>query len=54
MESTVIKCQWCGEEIPPTEDGGRREVDLGWLCHQCIQAIESRGEHLEFQDKEVE
>jgi hypothetical protein len=44
----VVECRWCDELFDKSEC--RYEVDLGWLCHQCIAAIESRGEPLTFRE----
>jgi hypothetical protein len=44
-ESTVV-CGCCAGEHPRA--ACRQEVDLGWLCEQCEQAITSRGEELSF------
>lgn len=37
-------CEWCGEEFDKSEL--QEEVDLGFLCRQCISAITSRGEEI--------
>ena len=50
----VVRCQWCGEIINPTNDGGKHEADLGWLCHRCIAALKSRGEELHFKDDNID
>jgi hypothetical protein len=44
-EETVV-CGCCAGEHPRA--ACRQEVDLGWLCEQCEQAITSRGEELSF------
>lgn len=44
----TVECKWCEELFDKSEC--RYEVDLGWLCHQCIAAIESRGEPLTFRE----
>jgi len=41
-------CSWCGQEYPIDEM--RQEIDLGWLCDRCEQAIKSRGEELIFKE----
>jgi len=41
-------CGWCGELYPKSEM--KKEVDLGYLCNGCIQAIRSRGEKLTIND----
>jgi hypothetical protein len=38
------KCTFCGEEFEAEEL--KREVDMGYLCPSCIEAIRSRGEKL--------
>lgn len=43
-EEPTIECTWCHELF--TEDELVHEHDLGYLCHSCVQAILSRGEHL--------
>lgn len=50
----VVRCQWCGEIIDPTNNEGKYESDLGWLCFQCIEAIKSRGEKLRFEDEDID
>ena len=44
FEEEYHECQWCKESFPESEL--REEVDLGYLCFQCIKAIQSRGETL--------
>lgn len=44
----TVECKWCNELFDKSEC--RYEVDLGWLCQQCIAAIESRGEPLTFRE----
>ncbi len=41
-------CAWCGEEYPVSDL--HKEVDLGYLCPSCEQAIKSRGEKLTFEE----
>lgn len=43
-EEELIECSWCHELF--TEDELVHEHDLGYICHSCVQAILSRGEHL--------
>lgn len=43
-----VECGWCHEMWPETDC--RYEVDLGYLCPQCEQAIKSRGEKLTFEE----
>lgn len=45
----IVECKWC-EELYDKIDC-RYEVDMGWLCEQCIDAIKSRGEQLHFIDE---
>lgn len=44
----TVECKWCDELFDKSEC--RYEVDLGWLCSRCQQAIASRGEALTFRD----
>ena len=37
-------CQWCEELF--SENDLMRELDIGYLCEHCIEAIHSRGEKL--------
>ena len=50
-EETEI-CAWCGDEYPTSEL--HKEVDLGYLCPGCEQAIKSRGEKLTFEESKGE
>ena len=43
-----VECTWCNELFPKSEC--RKEVDLGYLCSRCEQAIKSRGEDLTFRE----
>lgn len=43
-----VECQWCFDTFPKSEC--KREKDLGYLCPQCIAAIKSRGEELDFDE----
>lgn len=45
-----VECAWCNELYPKTDCV--KEVDLGWLCPYCKQAIESKGEKLTFTNRE--
>lgn len=45
-----VECAWCFELYPKRDCV--KEVDLGWLCPYCVQAIESRGEKLTFTTRE--
>ena len=44
----TVECKWCEELFDKSEC--RYEVDLGWLCDRCQQAIMSRGESLTFRE----
>lgn len=44
----TVECKWCDELFDKSEC--RYEVDLGWLCDGCQQAIKSRGETLTFRE----
>lgn len=43
----TVECVWCNHLVPKGEC--RKEVDMGWLCDRCEQAINSRGETLTFE-----
>ena len=43
-----IHCDWCGE--PTLEDETRKEINLGYLCRNCVDALISRGEKPVFDD----
>ena len=38
------QCTWCGEWFCDTDVV--KEINLGYLCHHCVGAIQSRGEKL--------
>ena len=38
-----IKCRWCGEFFD--EGDVSIELHMGPLCDQCVDELESRGEH---------
>lgn len=44
----IVECTWCNDLFP--KDQCRYEVDLGYLCSRCEQAIKSRGEDLTFRE----
>lgn len=44
----TVECKWCNELFDKSEC--RYELDLGYLCPQCIAAIKSRGEELIFSE----
>ena len=46
-EEETVECAWCNRELPKCEC--HKEVDMGWLCDKCEQAINSRGETLTFE-----
>lgn len=48
VDDEIETCAWCGEEYPISEL--HKEVDLGYLCPYCEQAIKSRGEKLIFEE----
>lgn len=48
-----VHCQFCGEPTP--EFDCVKEIQMGWLCNHCADAIRSRGEKLTItEDKEEE
>lgn len=49
-EEDEVECAWCFELYPKGDCV--KEVDLGWLCPYCKEAIESRGEKLTFTNRE--
>lgn len=48
FDEDEVECGWCGEMFPKSDC--RKELDLGYLCPQCIAAIKSRGEELTFKE----
>lgn len=48
FDEDEVECGWCGEMFPKSDC--RKELDLGYLCPQCIAAIKSRGEDLTFKE----
>ena len=48
----IVECKWCDELFDKSEC--RYEVDLGWLCDRCQQAIKSRGESLTFREGSID
>lgn len=48
----TVECKWCDELFDKSECC--YEVDLGWLCDRCQQAIKSRGETLTFREGPLE
>ena len=43
-----IHCDWCEEIVPVSEC--RKELNMGWLCNDCQNALSSRGEHAVYDD----
>ena len=41
-------CTWCEDLYP--EGDMRKEMDMGYLCENCIDALKSRGERLRFEE----
>lgn len=39
-------CAFCGDVVADY----KKELDMGYLCHNCIDAIKSRGEKLKFEE----
>lgn len=48
----TVECKWCDELFDKSEC--RYEVDLGWLCDRCQQAIKSHGETLTFREGPID
>jgi hypothetical protein len=48
LEERQVTCTWCGQDYPI--DSCRNELDMGWLCDRCEQAMKSRGEKLTFEE----
>lgn len=44
----MVECKWCEELYEKAEC--RYEVNMGWLCPYCVEAIKSRGEELTFRE----
>lgn len=47
-EDEEITCSWCKDKQAKIDC--QKEKDLGWLCPQCIRALESQGVEMEFED----
>lgn len=47
-EDEEITCNWCKEKQAKVDC--QKEKDLGWLCPQCVRALESQGVEMEFED----
>jgi ribosomal protein L37E len=48
----AVECKWCNELFDKSEV--RYEVDMGYLCDRCAEAIKSRGETLTFREGPLE
>lgn len=42
-DDEYIDCEWCGDRVPLDEC--KKELNLGWICRGCQNALYSRGEH---------
>lgn len=47
-EDEEITCNWCKDKQAKVDC--QKEKDLGWLCPQCVRALESQGVEMEFED----
>lgn len=52
VEPEMITCAWCKDTCD--KDDCKKEVDLGYICPQCIRALESQGVELEFVEGEMD
>lgn len=52
MSNHEAVCQICGKITPFTDEGGRCETEVGWMCHGCIEEAHKQGEELHFQDED--
>lgn len=43
LEEDLMLCAWCGDEYDKSD---LVKTDLGYLCDNCVRAIESRGESI--------
>ena len=48
-EEETGRCVWCGGSFPLSEMN--KEKDMGYICDHCKEALQSRGEELEFEDE---
>ena len=48
VEDEEITCAWCKDKQAKIDC--QKEKDLGWLCPQCVRALESQGVEMEFED----
>ena len=46
------ECQHCHKNFPATDEFGRVESDLGFLCHKCIKELSAKGAKLTWVDEE--
>lgn len=46
------ECQYCHKHFPATDDFGRVESDLGFLCHKCIEELTADGNELRWEDEQ--
>ena len=46
------ECQHCHKHFPATDEFGRVESDLGFLCHKCIKELSAKGAKLTWVDEE--
>ncbi len=55
MKNTMetCNCTCCGKTTPFTDDGGRCETDLGWLCNDCIKQLTEQQYQLHFEDEDM-
>lgn len=46
------ECQHCHKYFPATDEFGRVESDLGFLCHKCIKELTADGIELRWEDEQ--
>lgn len=46
----TAQCAECGKITPFTDEGGRCEINEGWLCNDCIDKLTREGWKLIFAD----
>ena len=51
-EAEEWECQHCHKHFPATDEGGRVETDLGFLCNNCIKEL-SKDSELHFEDESL-
>lgn len=49
----TAQCTECERITLFTDEGGRCENEIGWLCVDCIVELERQGSALTFQDEEI-